>query len=167
MRLSVNHRYRAEWLSPESNCQFFKYWDFDKTGKRTIFTWVTSLPTIADNTYELARWTHAIARMTLGIDLAHGAAFAVHALIGSIGFASCVYLVRRISKLTCLIAGLLTGVLLWFVAQGILAPVIGRPFMIDYGAYTQSSFIGHVGMCAIVGVILRGSWATLKESFDW
>ncbi len=57
--------------------------------------------------------------------------------------------------MTYLVSGVVTGVLLWFVAQGILAPFIGRPFMMESGAYTQSSFIGHVGMCVIVALVLR------------
>lgn len=126
-----------------------------------LYAWFVS-PILFDQVLQPSNLVIAIARMTLGIDLPHGAAFVIHALIGSIGFASCVYLVRRISKLTCLIAGLLTGVLLWFVAQGILAPFIGRPFMMEYGAYTQSSFIGHVGMCAIIAVILRRQLGNAK-----
>jgi len=43
-------------------------------------------------------------------------------------------------------SGVLAGIVLWFVAQGVLAPLMGRSFMMGFGSYTQSSFVGHVGM---------------------
>lgn len=75
-----------------------------------LYTWFVS-PILFDQVLQPSNLVIAIARMTLGIDLPHGAAFAVHALIGSVGFATYVYLVRRIRKLTFPIAGQLTGVL--------------------------------------------------------
>lgn len=119
-----------------------------------LYAWLVS-PILFDQVLQPSNLVIAIARITLGIDLSHGAAFAIHAFIGSIGFASCVYLIKRSSKLPYLVAGVVTGILLWFVAQGILAPFIGRPFMMEFGPYTQSSFIGHVGMTMIVAFILR------------
>ena len=97
-----------------------------------LYDWLIS-PILFDQRLQTSNLIIAIARITLGVDLPHGAAFVIHAFIGSIGFASCVYLVKRISKLTYLMAGVLTCVLLWFVAQGILAPFIGRPFMMEFG----------------------------------
>jgi hypothetical protein len=47
----------------------------------------------------------------------------------------------------------LSGVILWFIAQGLLAPVVGRSFMMGFGTYTQSSFIGHVGMTVVIALI--------------
>lgn len=119
-----------------------------------LYAWLVS-PILFDQVLQPSNLVIAIARITLGVDLPHGAAFAIHAFIGSIGFASCVYLIQRICEMTYLVSGVVTGVLLWFVAQGILAPFIGRPFMMEFGAYTQSSFIGHVGMCLIVALVLR------------
>ena len=119
-----------------------------------LYAWLVS-PILFDQVLQPSNLVIAIARIALGVDLPHGAAFAIHAFIGSIGFASFVYLIQRICKMTYLLSGVVTGVLLWFVAQGILAPFIGRPFMMEFGAYTQSSFIGHVGMCVIVALVLR------------
>ena len=119
-----------------------------------LYAWLVS-PILFDQVLQPSNLVIAITRITLGVDLPHGAAFAIHAFIGSIGFASCVYLVQKICKMTYLVAGVVTGVLLWFFAQGILAPFIGRPFMMEFGAYTQSSFIGHVGMCVIVALVLQ------------
>lgn len=119
-----------------------------------VYAWLVS-PILFGLSLQPSNLVIAIAKITLGVDLSHGAAFFLHALIGSIGFATSVYLIRRISKLPYLAAAVVTGVLLWFVAQGILAPFIGREFMMGFGAYTQSSFVGHVGMCLVVGVVLR------------
>ena len=52
------------------------------------------------------------------------------------------------------LTGFVSGLVLWFVAQGMLAPFIGRSFMMDFGTYTQSSFVGHVGMTLIMAHLL-------------
>ncbi|ASJ70186.1 hypothetical protein [Granulosicoccus antarcticus] len=119
-----------------------------------LYAWLIS-PILFGLSLQPSKLVMAITKITLGIDLPYGAAFVIHALIGSIGFALSVYLIHRVSKQTYLVAGVITGVLLWFIAQGILAPFIGRAFMMEFGAYTQSSFVGHVGMTVIVGLILR------------
>ncbi len=63
-----------------------------------LYAWFIS-PILFDQVLQPSNLVIAIARITLGIDLPHGVAFAIHAFIGSIGFASCVYLIKRISKL--------------------------------------------------------------------
>ena len=40
---------------PDLRVNFLEYWEFDKKGKQTIFSWVTSLPINADNAYDIAR----------------------------------------------------------------------------------------------------------------
>ena len=82
-----------------------------------------------------------------------GAAFAVHVLIGALGFAAVVYLTKRMTQLGYFAASALAGVILWFVAQGILAPLMGRSFMMGFGTYTQSSFVGHVGMTIVIAMV--------------
>ena len=59
----------------------------------------------------------------------------------------------------------IAGFVLWFVAQGLFAPAVGRSFMMGFGAYTQSSFIGHVGMTTLMGwVMLRLAGGRVKAT---
>lgn len=119
-----------------------------------LYAWLIS-PALFGLTLQPSKLVMAIANMTVGAELPYSVAFVIHALIGSIGFATAVYITRQVSKLSYPIAGAVTGSLLWFIAQGILAPLIGRPFMMEFGAYTQSSFIGHVGMTMVAALIMR------------
>jgi hypothetical protein len=61
------------------------------------------------------------------------------------------------------LTGFVSGLILWFVAQGILAPFIGRSFMMDFGTYTQSSFIGHVGMTLLMAHLLEAFLSYFKN----
>lgn len=97
----------------------------------------------------------ALAAKLAGLQLTHAIAFPVHFLIGSLGFGAFVYGISLLfSAERVWLPGLVAGVILWFVAQGILAPFIGRSFMMDFGAYTQSSFVGHVGMTLLMARVL-------------
>lgn len=40
---------------PDLRVNFLEYWEFDKKGKQTIFSWVTNLPINSDNAYDIAR----------------------------------------------------------------------------------------------------------------
>lgn len=51
-------------------------------------------------------------------------------------------------------AGFVSGLILWFVAHGMFAPFIGRPFMMNFNTYTQSSFVAHTGMVLVIGFVL-------------
>jgi len=96
-----------------------------------------------------------VAKLTGGaVVLPYGIAFVVHFLMGAVVFALFVYLLHAVLKRSYLLAGLVTGLLLWFTAQGVLAPFIGRPFMMEFGAYTQSSFVAHTGMMLAIGFVL-------------
>ncbi len=118
------------------------------------YAWLVS-PVLFGNPLSPLKLVTAVTKKLTGIHLPEMAAFSIHFLVGAIAFPFAVYLMQALTKLNFWIAGLLTGVLLWFVAQGILAPFIGRSFMMDFGPYTQSSFIGHVGMCLIIAGILH------------
>ncbi|WP_376870910.1 hypothetical protein [Albirhodobacter sp. R86504] len=98
-----------------------------------------------------------VALVKLGTDMTipYWAGFGLHILIGAIAFPTVVWLVAALTRTGLIISGAFSGLGLWFVAQGLLAPVIGRSFMMDFGAYTQSSFIGHVGMAMIIGYFLK------------
>lgn len=118
------------------------------------YAWALS-PALFGASLQPANLVVGLTKAATGLTLPYGAAFAIHALIGSLGFAAMVWLVRRVGGLGHVVAGALAGLILWFVAQGLLAPLMGRSFMMGFGAYTQSSFIGHVGMTLIIGLVWK------------
>jgi hypothetical protein len=117
------------------------------------YSWLIS-PVVFGPILEPANLVTAITAKLTGIVLPYGPAFVLHFLIGSILFALMVFFMQGILKKGYVIAGLVTGLVLWFVAQGMLAPFIGRPFMMNFGPYTQSSFFAHTGMMVVVGYVL-------------
>ncbi len=117
------------------------------------YAWLVS-PSLFGFALQPSNLVIALAGKLFGLSLDHTSAFVVHFLVGSLGFGLFVYLVRVVLKLGVWGTGAVAGVVLWFVAQGLLAPFIGRSFMMDFGPYTQSSFIGHVGMTLIMAYLL-------------
>lgn len=123
-----------------------------------LYAWTVS-PLLFEVTLEPSRLVSAIVAKVFGVDLSYAWAFFVHALIGVLGFAFTILAVRRLLHLGFLLSGALAGLALWFMAQGLLAPFIGRNFMMDFGAYTQSSLVGHVGMTLIIAAVLRSGFS--------
>jgi hypothetical protein len=118
------------------------------------YSWLIS-PILFGVKLEPANLVIGLTNAATGIQLSYAAAFAIHFLIGALGFAAVVYLVKHVSKFGYAIAGITAGFTLWFVAQGILAPLMGRSFMMGFGTYTQSSFVGHVGMTLLIAMIWK------------
>lgn len=116
------------------------------------YAWLVS-PVLFGVKLEPANLVIGLTKAATGVQLPYGAAFAIHFLIGALGFAAIVYLAKRMTNLGYAMAGLTAGLVLWFVAQGLLAPLMGRTFMMGFGAYTQSSFIGHVGMTLLIALM--------------
>ncbi len=96
----------------------------------------------------------ALTKLAFDLTLPYWAGFAMHFSIGVIGFAAFVWLAHLVTRTNLVLSGAIAGLVLWFVAQGLLAPLVGRTFMMGFGAYTQSSFIGHFGMCMVIGYVL-------------
>ncbi len=120
-----------------------------------LYAWLIS-PLLFGVALAPANLIVALSKLTLGVGLPYWAGFAVHFLIGAIGFAVFVRLTHLVTGTRLVLSGAIAGFVLWFVAQGLLAPAVGRSFMMGFGAYTQSSFIGHVGMATLMGwVMLR------------
>jgi uncharacterized membrane protein YagU involved in acid resistance len=117
------------------------------------YSWLLS-PILFGPILEPAKLVTAIVAKLSGTMLPYSLAFIIHFLIGTVFFALLVYLANGILRKGYILAGLATGLALWFVAQGILAPFIGRPFMMEFGSYTQSSFVAHTGMMLIIGFVL-------------
>lgn len=104
-----------------------------------LYAWLVS-PLLFGPELQPAKLVMAVVKVLLNVHLSYGSAFLMHAFIGSFGFALIVYLVKVIRRLAYPVSGVVTGILSWFIAQGILASFIGRPFMMEFGANTQSSF---------------------------
>ena len=116
------------------------------------YAWLIS-PVLFGPTLEPANLVKGLSAKFLGLDLSYIQALFIHFFIGTVVFSLTVYVVSKWLQSRYVLGGLVTGLALWFTAQGILAPLLGRAFMMDFGPYTQSSFIGHVGMCLIIGYI--------------
>lgn len=126
------------------------------------YAWLLS-PILFDVTLEPAKLVAGLVGAGLDIPMPYATAFAIHVLIGSLGFAFVVWLVHAVAGARLIISGAMAGFALWFVAQGMLAPLMGRPFMMSFGAYTQSSLVGHVGMTLVIGGILQ-QWARPRQA---
>ena len=118
-----------------------------------IYAWLLS-PLLFGVALAPANLMVALTGMAFGVTLPYWAGFVMHVVVGVVGFSSFVLLTHFATRLNLILSGALAGVILWFVAQGILAPVVGRSFMMGFGAYTQSSFVGHVGMSLVAGYML-------------
>lgn len=118
-----------------------------------LYAWLIS-PALFGVTLQPSNLVIAIGAKLTGMQIPKAAAFAIHFLIGAFGFGAFVYLTRLVTPPKAWLTGLLSGLALWFVAQGVLAPFIGRSFMMGFGTYTQSSFVGHVGMALIMAYLL-------------
>ncbi|WP_417469806.1 hypothetical protein [Maricaulis sp.] len=118
-----------------------------------FYAWVISPATFGFALQPTNLVVAIIAKLT-GSTLPHAWGFALHFLVGSLGFGLFVYIIRTVLRLQVALTGLLAGLALWFFAQGVLAPFIGRSFMMDFGPYTQSSFVGHVGMTMVMAFAL-------------
>ena len=117
-----------------------------------LYAWLIS-PILFGVALAPANLVLALTNMGFAVSLPYWAGFAVHVCIGAFGFAAFVWLIHLVSRANLIVSGAIAGLVLWFVAQGFLAPLVGRTFMMGFGAYTQSSFIGHVGMATLIGYV--------------
>lgn len=119
-----------------------------------LYAWLIS-PLLFGVALAPANLIVALSNLILGLALPYWAGFVVHGLVGAIAFALFVRLTHLVTGVRLLLSGAIAGGVLWFVAQGLLAPAVGRSFMMGFGAYTQSSFIGHVGMTTLMGWVMH------------
>lgn len=118
-----------------------------------FYAWIVS-PVIFGPALEPANLVMGLAKKYAGLGLSYEAAFTLHAFIGTVGFGVFTLLFYKLCRGHAILSGVTAGVALWFIAQGMLAPAMGREFMMGFGAYTQSSFVGHVGMTVIIALFL-------------
>jgi hypothetical protein len=126
-----------------------------------IYAWLFS-PFLFGVTLEPSKLIVALFGLRLGIEVPYALGFALHAAVGIFGFTASVLTIYWFLQTRLMMAGLISGVILWFIAQGTLAPLVGRSFMMGLGPYTQSSFVGHVMMTLIIAYFLK-KLSTLTE----
>ena len=69
-----------------------------------------------------------------------------------------VLVIRQILPLPAVAKGVVWGLVLWVFALGIMAPIAGNPFMLNWGNITWASGLGHVILgVAIALVFERGA----------
>ncbi|MFW2587666.1 hypothetical protein [Sagittula sp. SSi028] len=117
-----------------------------------LYAWLIS-PWLFGVTLEPANLVMGLGKQLLGLSYGYPIAFALHVALGVVGFAALVWAAWRVLPRGWTTAGAITGVALWFIAQGFLAQIVGRDFMMGFGAYTQSSFVGHVGMTLVIAAV--------------
>jgi hypothetical protein len=118
------------------------------------YAWLLS-PILFGPMLEPSNLVIGLTNVMTGVALPYWAAFILHFVIGSAGFGLFVYLTHLVTKQGLVLSGFIAGLVLWFVAQGFLAPVMGRDFMMGFGSYTQSSAIAHIGMATLMGALMQ------------
>lgn len=113
-------------------------------------------PMVLGRTMEPALLVEALAQSVLGAQISVGAAWLVHLVAGvalfPMGYA---LFARGLNGLAWPAAAALYAALLWLLAQGVLAPLAGRPFMLGFGAYTWASLAVHVLYILTVATVLN------------
>ena len=117
------------------------------------YSWLIS-PLIFGTSLQPAKLVRGLTEKYIGLNINYEVAFVLHTLIGIIGFGIFTLLFYKAFRSRAVISGFISGLVLWFIAQGILAPAVGREFMMSFGPYTQSSFISHVGMTMIIAFFI-------------
>lgn len=92
----------------------------------------------------------ALAANVLGVGIGPGAGFAIHLLVGVVLFPAGYAALRLRLPVAPLALGALYGVVLWFLAQGMLAPMAGRPFMLGFAPYSMVSLGFHLAYAMTV-----------------
>lgn len=94
-----------------------------------------------------------LARSLFGASLPMPAAFAIHLASGLVIFPLGYVLFHAAARAaSAAVAGLLWGVILWFVVQGILAPLAGRPFMLGFVSYTWAALVAHTAYALAIAL---------------
>ena len=107
-----------------------------------------------------------IARSLLNIDISVVLAATIHLLLGVLIFPLLFVVARAVIGFkTTLIPAAIYGVILWAIAQMILAPLAGRPFMLGLIPYTWASLVGHVLYAVVIAyAIARLSVGTADKN---
>jgi uncharacterized membrane protein YagU involved in acid resistance len=107
-------------------------------------------PVLVGQPTQPALLVQTLAANVLGVEVDIGAAFAIHLLVGVALFPAGYAALRRRLPVAPLALGALYGVVLWFLAQGMLAPLAGRPFMLGFAPYSMVSLGFHLAYAMTV-----------------
>lgn len=120
-----------------------------------LMAWLI-MPQILGRPMQPAMLVMALTQSLTGLGIAKPAAFVIHLAAGAVIFPLGYLLFRHFSKIESWhIAGLVWGIILWFVAQGIFAPLAGRPFMLGFIAYTWAALIVHIVYTLVVALVFH------------
>lgn len=123
-------------------------------GALGIVAWVVTTDTVTRILFAQSPEPFALVQGLLGVS-ERWLAEAIHFFIGIVVFpAGYVAVVRRLLPLPWPVAGVLYGLALWVLALGVMAPLAGNPFMLNFGNITWASGLGH----AVVGLAIAWSW---------
>ncbi len=79
---------------------------------------------------------------------------AIHIITGVVAYPLVyVWVLRPLLRSVWLVPSIILGFATWFFALGIIAPLAGIPFMLNFGALTWASLLGHMLMALGIGVI--------------
>lgn len=114
-------------------------------------------PLLTGRVMEPAYLVIALARL-LGAEIGYVGGWIGHLVAGLVLFplGYLAYL-RLTPPQTWAMAGLIWGFVLWAVAQGMLAPLVGRGFMMGFVSYTWASLLAHMLYGLVVARAM--SWA--------
>lgn len=118
-------------------------------------------PTLFGFQMEPANLVIGLIKSFTGVNVSYTAAYVLHLCVGAIAFPTGYVLLRKtiLTHVPWVVAGLIWGLILWFIAQGILAPLMGRAFMMDWVPYTWASLIAHPMMTVVIAFV----WYKLAE----
>lgn len=85
-------------------------------------------------------------------------AFLLHAVTGIVSFPIAFYILKRITGLGVLSAGLAIGIATWFFAVGIATPIAGGPFLGAFKSWVWKSLAGHL----LYGLVLSAVFGERK-----
>lgn len=110
-------------------------------------------PILTGRVMEPAYLVIALARL-LGAEIGYVGGWIGHLMAGLILFplGYLAYL-RLTPPQPWAMAGLIWGLILWAVAQGVLAPLVGRGFMMGFVSYTWASLAAHM----LYGLVVAGA----------
>ena len=101
-----------------------------------------------------------IAQSLLSVEISVVLAATIHLMLGVLIFPLLFVVARAVIQFkTTMIPAVIYGVILWAIAQMILAPLAGRPFMLGLIPYTWASLVGHV----LYTVVFAYAFARLSE----
>lgn len=120
-----------------------------------FIAWVIA-PPLLGRPMEPALLIQALFKNFLRLDVEKTTSFVAHLIAGVIVFPAGYVVFREVLRFKgWLTAGLLWGGVLWLLAQAVLAPLAGRPFMLGFIPYTWASLVAHAAYATTVAFVVE------------